>query len=113
MSFYTDSVTSVATLVAARCRAAVLVVIALGAACLGVAAEPVVQTKTLQVGEACLVPTTGSNIVVATEGVIRVLPAADGRYTLAYQAGIVRHYPDDREFRQIFFKAFQCYSGCN
>ena len=79
MSFYTDSVTSVATLVAARCRAAVLVVIALGAACLGVAAEPVVQTKTLQVGEACLVPTTGSNIVVATEGVIRVLPAGPGK----------------------------------
>ena len=79
MNSYSGLLTSTASSVAACCRAAVLFGIAFGAACLVVAAEPVAQTKTLQVGEASLVPTTGSNIVVATEGIVRVLPAGPGK----------------------------------
>lgn len=79
MNFYSGSSTFATRRVAVYCRAAVLMGITFGAACLCVAAEPTAQTKTLQVGEACLVPTTGSNIVVATEGIIRVLPAGPGK----------------------------------
>ncbi|MBI5396683.1 MAG: pilus assembly protein N-terminal domain-containing protein [Verrucomicrobia bacterium] len=40
-------------------------------------------TNTLAVGEAQLVPATGSNIVIATEGIIRAMPAGPGKLVIS------------------------------
>jgi pilus assembly protein CpaC len=46
-------------------------------------AQPIMQTNTLVVGEAKLVPASGSNIVVPAEGVIRVIPAGPGKVVIS------------------------------
>jgi pilus assembly protein CpaC len=41
------------------------------------------RTNTLAVGEAQLVPATGSNVVIATEGIIRAMPAGPGKLVIS------------------------------
>ncbi len=43
------------------------------------AAEGVVSTNTFVVGEARLLPATGANIHIATDGIIRAVPAGPGK----------------------------------
>ncbi|MBM3888942.1 MAG: hypothetical protein FJ388_07420 [Verrucomicrobia bacterium] len=59
----------------------------LAAAALGgtvcAAQESLVRTNTLSMGEAQIFPATGSNVVIATEGIIRALPAGPGKLVLS------------------------------
>ncbi|MBI5396682.1 MAG: pilus assembly protein N-terminal domain-containing protein [Verrucomicrobia bacterium] len=47
------------------------------------AAEELVSTNTFVVGEARLVPATGVNVVIATEGIIRAMPAGPGKLVVS------------------------------
>jgi Flp pilus assembly secretin CpaC len=42
-----------------------------------------VQTNTVSVGESRIIPATGSNIVVATEGLIRLVPVGPGKLVMS------------------------------
>ncbi|MCX7826109.1 MAG: pilus assembly protein N-terminal domain-containing protein [Verrucomicrobiae bacterium] len=48
-----------------------------------VAQESLVRTNTLCMGEAQIFPATGSNVVIATEGIVRALPAGPGKLVLS------------------------------
>lgn len=47
------------------------------------AAEELVTTNSFVVGEARLVPATGANVVIATEGIIRAMPAGPGKLVVS------------------------------
>ena len=49
----------------------------------GFAAEELVSTNTFVVGEAKLLPATGVNVVIATEGIVRAMPAGPGKLVIS------------------------------